>query len=76
MEHFISALEDEVRYERSFHFVLICLQIPRMNESLIVTLMYLFNQPKYRCFVRRGVGMEVRKQLIYVLLVLCVYIVH
>eukprot|EP00795_Rhopilema_esculentum_P004459 gene4459-20702_t len=32
--------------------------IPRMNESLIVTLLYLFNTPKNRCYVRRSVGLE------------------
>jgi len=32
--------------------------IPRMNESLIVTLLYLFNTPKYRCYLRRGIGLE------------------
>ena len=29
--------------------------LPRMNESLISTVLYLFNNPKYRCFVRRKV---------------------
>ena len=32
--------------------------IPRMNESLISTILYLFNHPKYRCYVRRKVGLE------------------
>lgn len=32
--------------------------IPRMNEALISTILYLFNHPKHRCFVRRMVGLE------------------
>eukprot|EP00794_Sanderia_malayensis_P007811 gene7810-8657_t len=32
--------------------------VPRMNESLTVTLLHLFNHPNYRCFVRRSVGLE------------------
>ncbi|XP_057305998.1 rapamycin-insensitive companion of mTOR-like isoform X2 [Hydractinia symbiolongicarpus] len=29
-----------------------------MNESLICTILYLFNHPNYRCYVRRKVGLE------------------
>ena len=32
--------------------------LQRMNESLVCTLLYLFNHPKYRTYVRRHVGLE------------------
>ena len=38
-----------------------------MNESLIVTLLYLFNTPKYRCYLRRGIGLEVFFSYLYFL---------
>ena len=48
--------------------------LPRMNESLISTVLYLFNYPKYRCYVRRKVCTPFVAGL-YVCMLLCVCVI-
>lgn len=35
-------------------------QLPRINDSLVATIIYLMNHPKTRRFVRMGIDLEVK----------------
>ena len=39
--------------------VLDCHQMPRINESLLATVLYLLNHPRTRCYIRANVDLEV-----------------
>lgn len=43
-------------------------EMPRLNEALTITLLYLLNYKKTRKYVRLNVGLEVRETYIYFIL--------
>lgn len=43
-----------------FKNVLECQQFPRINESLLATVLYMLNQPKTRHLIPSDIGIEVK----------------